>query len=155
MLPIEKLRRRIKSIDINDIFNEIISDKQVKELAADLNNDRLDEGLSPENKLIVTYFANSPNVYADKTIKIRQALRMQYRRVDLKFTGRFRKSIKAYKKNGTLNVTGNLKKRKGMITDNVNFSDIFGFLNSDISEINEFVIKSGKVKNAILKRLNK
>ena len=52
-------------------------------------------------------------------------------------------------------VTGELYKKDGFITDNVDIKDIFGFSKNDISELNEFAIKKGIIKQAVIKQLKK
>ena len=96
-------------------------------------------GTYTTDKPIVTYFANTPNVYAHRTIDIKldKSPPQPTDRVTLKDTGQFYGSIKATAGSDAYTVTGNTEK----FEESVNPEGVLGLSETDINKIRPNVIE--------------
>lgn len=94
-------------------------------------------GTYTTDKPIVTYFANTPNVYAYNTIRIKQEKGQPTDRVTLKDTGQFYSSIKATAGSDAYTVTGDTEK----FEESVDPDNVLGLSETDINKIRPKVIE--------------
>ena len=93
-------------------------------------------GTYTTDKPIVTYFANTPRVYAHRTIDIKLDKGQPTDRVTLKDTGQFYGTIKATAGSDAYTVTGNTEK----FEESVNPDNVLGLSETDINKIRPEVI---------------
>ena len=94
-------------------------------------------GTYTTDKPIVTYFANTPNVYAHRTIDIKSEKGQPTDRVTLKDTGQFYSSIKATAGSDAYTVTGDTEK----FEESVNPEGVLGISETDLNKIRPKVIE--------------
>ena len=88
-------------------------------------------GTYTTDKPIVTYFANTPNVYAHRTIDIKGEKGQPTDRVTLKDTGQFYATIKATAGRDAYTVTGDTEK----FEESVDPDNVLGLSETDINKI--------------------
>jgi hypothetical protein len=85
-------------------------------------------------RILTTYRAKAPNVYAKRTIKYKKSKGQPWTGVTLKDTGQFQNSFKLYVTPERYEVTAKFKKQGGLISDNLDTSKVLGLTpdNKDI-----------------------
>ena len=147
----EKLVRNIESIDINKIVAELLSTEEYQIFITGLNKERLSKkGEDINGNEIKTYFANSPNVYANRTISIKNGKSGTAgitEHVTLFDTGFFYNSFALKVKRTVFAITAS-KKRLTQLEENIDTSLILGLTEKDKE------ILSKKIMPDVIKKLH-
>lgn len=142
--------KKVFDFNIQDILNEVMLDLE-KSIIQINQIDQLSFGIDAKSQVIKTLKSNSPNVYANFTIKERKARGLQTDNVDLNFTGGFWKTFKVVKVQDGWEVQANFNIHGEDIR--VNFDTKFDFLGVSPDNLEDFVLSEvlPKLENKINK----
>ena len=137
----QQLSGKLGAINVNNILREILNTPKYETLIPQQIKDRLNEsGLYSTGRPIVTYFANSPNVYAHFTIMVKKVQGQPSKHVTLKDTGAFHNSFALKAGADSFVVDYDEDKPDGKISDNVDLTNVFNLSNQELKELRIVII---------------
>lgn len=138
----DNIKQQLDNFDFEKIIDEaVMLEKNRNEMIA-LNKSQLYiEGVDSEGDKIKTYKAVSPNVYSQKTINIKKAKGEPFDRVTLFDTGDFYKTFYVKQLEDHYLIAGDARKEDGLISDNVNLTNIFGLTEQNKDKFIEINLK--------------
>lgn len=142
-MKLEQFISNIKEISINKIISEKLKSSEYQEFITGLNKQRLStKGEDTDGKQIKTFFSNFPNVYAARTIDIKQeksGISGITKHVTLYDTGFFYKSMKAVVRSSFFYITADRTRLK-QLEDNIVTDKILGLTKDDKEELSKKLI---------------
>ena len=125
MSKLLNLKDRLKKYDPNRVLNEVLSKAEPENVVRNEITDRLNKkGEDSEGRKLKTYNHARGEVYSAYTIQLKKAMRQEWRRVTLKDTGEFHKTLELKLQNDFFNVIGISDKEDGKIEDNVDLTNV-------------------------------
>ncbi len=136
MDAVQQLNSKLGAINVNNILREILNTPKYETLVPDQIKDRLNEsGLYSTGRPIVTYFANSPNVYANFTIMVKKVQGKPSKHVTLKDTGAFHNSFALNAGADSFVIDYDENKPDGKVSDNVDLTNVFNLSPQELKEL--------------------
>lgn len=149
-----QLSDNIKQIDLNKFWidfidTDLVYDKNI----LDSQMDRLrKKGVDIFGEQIRTYAARTPNVYADYTIAVKESKGQRTDIVTLTDSGDFlNNNIELTRKGEDVLIGFNDKKDDGLISDNVDLKNVFGWTDTDIDFLIDYILP--KFQDYIIKTM--
>lgn len=139
-MNIAEFKIQIKSFKIKKILRKVFESGYIKKKVIEFNQQQLYiKGITARGKIIRTYHAHSPNVYAHRTIDIKKEKGQKVNVVTLKDTGEFYRSFIATPDDKSISIDANFSKADGDISDNVDTTDILGLTDYNMDRIQKEV----------------
>lgn len=135
-MSIKRLSDKLTAFNVNNTIREILDTNKYKTLIPEMIKDRLNKsGLYSTGKQIVTYAANGSDVYAPYTIVLKQFVGQSSNKVTLNDTGAFHQSFALKPRADNFIIDYNEDKPDGVISDNVDLTDVFNLSASELKEL--------------------
>jgi hypothetical protein len=152
-MDIDALKTSIKNISLNDIVKKAFQSSYIQKLVIQYNQQQLyEKGIDSTGTIIKTFLAHTPNVYADRTIIIKQGKGQRTDVVTLKDTGAFYESMQVTSKDKYIEITANFAKSDGNMNKNIDTTNILGLTDYNKEDLQGFLrpVVSSELKRAFL-----
>jgi len=138
----DNIKRQFDNFDFNKVIDSSVMLDKNKDAMIEFNQAQLYiDGVTSDGNKIKTYAAVSPNSYAQSTIKKKKREGAPYNHVTLFDKGDFYKTFDVKQLEDHYLIFGDAKKPDGLISDNVNLSNVFGLIDENKDKFIEINIK--------------